>query len=190
MFIQKHIFETPALSGGWPDRGGISDLESHNMEWVPLRGGELEARPPKVLCPECRERLRSGWVRPPYSALCFQCYRAGVARARILRDAGRLNTATDARFQLSRPFEPLNRPRLGRLHADRQAARTVAQSGAGRFEATRRSAQIAARHALRQAAVGPARRKIPMELNRATASALHLGKVRLPESWLPFVVSQ
>lgn len=190
MSIQKRTFETPSLSSGWPDRGRISDPQTQDMEWVPLRGGELEARPPKALCPDCRERLRSGWVRPPFSALCFQCYRAGVAREQILREAGRLDTATEARFQVSRPFEPLNRPRLGRLQADRQAACVARQSGAGRFEAARRSAQIAARHALQQAALGPARRKIPKELNRATASALHGGKVRLPESWLPFVVSQ
>src|SRR5690242_17765063 len=119
-------------------------------EWVGFPGGELEGRPPRVLCPACREALKrdaaaaraasSGQPKP----LCFQCYRAELARERALKAAGEINTASEARFQCTLPFEPVNRARLDRLRGERELARAAAQAGVGRYGDRRRHAQIEA----------------------------------------------
>ena len=173
-------------------------------EWVAFKGGELEGKRPKALCPQCREglgRVAAGKAprasRP--SALCFQCYRAEIKRERALRAAGELDTASVARFQSALPFEPVNRPRLEMLKAERSAVRTAAmlQQGGRRFEERRRQAQIAARHALQQIAAGLAATSVAPPGNdirgntaRAVAAAIHAAELQLPESWLPFVVSR
>src|SRR6185369_869615 len=98
-------------------------------EWVTFPGGELEGKRPKVLCSACREALkreaatygRSGAGRRS-RLLCFDCYRADLARARALKEAGELDTASDARFQTQLPFEPVNHGRLDLLKADRAQA--------------------------------------------------------------------
>ena len=154
---------------------------------------------PKALCPQCREHLREPRMalRPsPHGAggqlrraLCFQCYRAEIVRERALAAAGELDTASVERFQSALPFEPVNRPRLEMLKAERAAARTSTDRGVGRFEDRRRQAQIAARHALQRIAaslvsIAPATRE------REMASAIHAAELQLPESWIPFVVSR
>src|ERR1700682_4166741 len=82
-------------------------------EWVGFPGGELEGKRPKRVCPCCR---------PPHT-LCFQCYRAELDRERALQAAGHLDTASSERFHSALPFEPVNRPRLERLRAERAASR-------------------------------------------------------------------
>lgn len=175
-------------------------------------GGELEGTRPKVLCPACRERLRaqsrhaplsgaggatlsgsqSGLDGPaPRPTLCFQCYRVDRARDRALEAARSLQTASEARFQSSLPFEPVNRVRLERLRAARAAARAAMSVGSARFVDRRRHAQIAARHALERIAAGLQSRGIePPEQDRVMASAIHAAELQLPEAWLPFVVSR
>ena len=98
------------------------------------------------MCPACRDRANHT------GTLCFQCYRAGLDRERALKAAAELNTASEARFQSALPFEPVNRPRLERLRAERAATRAAMQAGSGRFLDRQRRAQIAARHALQQIA--------------------------------------
>jgi len=146
-------------------------------EWVRFPGGELEGRRPKALCPACRSALNAsalaGVDKP--RPLCFQCYRAEIDRARALKAAGDINTASETRFQSLLPFEAIDRPRLEMLKADRAAVRLAMQDGAGRFELKRRRAQLAARRAVQQA---------------AAASAIHAAEMQLPESWIPFVVSR
>src|SRR5688572_10000211 len=137
----------------------VEGAEVAEGEWVTFPGDELEGRKPKVMCPSCRERLRlfaraaanscaearSAKAAPP---LCFECYRVDLARERALQAARNLNTASEARFQDSLPFEPINRARLERLRAERSTVRAAATIGAARFVDRRRHAQIAARHAL------------------------------------------
>ena len=59
-------------------------------EWISFPGGELEGRPPRVLCPACREALKHnasgtrGAAPGQPKPLCFQCYRAELARERAL----------------------------------------------------------------------------------------------------------
>src|ERR1051325_6897238 len=96
--------------------------ETSDSEWIGFPGGELEGRRPKVLCPDCRAELQrrlSGERRQPRRALCFGCYRAEIDRERALRAAGDRDTASAERFQPSLPFEPVNRPRLEMLKAQR-----------------------------------------------------------------------
>ena len=102
----------------------------------------------------------------PTRALCFQCYRAQLDRERALKSAGELDTATDARFEWAKPFEPVNRHRLEMLRAQRAAARAKRSPLVQR----RRRAQMEARHALAGIAAGA-----------------HARELRLPEAWLPFV---
>jgi hypothetical protein len=112
--------------------------------------------------------------------LCFQCYRADVARQRALVAAAGLHTASDARFQHTLPFEPVNRARLETLHAERRAARAALEQGSRhRFELRRRHAQIAARRALEQVA---AEARSPRAL-----AALRAAELQLPDAWLPYV---
>jgi hypothetical protein len=182
-----------------------------DSDWIGFPGGELEGKRPKVLCPACRDdvgrgflarrsRGEHGWARRPGSEtrrlLCFRCYRAEIDRDRALKAAGQVDTASADRFQTALPFEPVNRPRLEMLKAERSTARArTAATPSGNFADRRRQAQIAARRALRMitASLGgnnvgqPA---LPGHEDRARklAAAIHAAELQLPESWLPFVV--
>ena len=185
-------------------------------EWVSFPGGELEGRPPRVRCAACRARRRADGRRAD-ATLCFQCYRATLDRDRALRAAGRVSTASEARFQEQLPFEPIDESRLALLKADREAQRTadhdvdrdvdrMADSkadcstqragtratllhGADRFADRRRRAQIAARRALQSiVAARPAHASVAYD--RTIAAALHAAELQLPDSWMPFVVAR
>jgi hypothetical protein len=73
-------------------------------EWVTFQGGELEGKRPRTLCAACREALNLeastngsvGTARRSH-LLCFGCYRADLSRARALKEAGELDTASEAR---------------------------------------------------------------------------------------------
>jgi hypothetical protein len=169
-------------------------------EWITFPGGELEGIRPRTLCPACRARLaraaasarrgEAGRNRHP-EPLCFQCYRAGLDREKALRAAGQLDTASTERFQYQLPFEPLNRPRLDALKADRAAARATMSHGVAAFVDRRRQAQIAARHALQSIAAGlRARDASAPERDRVLALAAHAAELQLPDSWIPFVVAR
>jgi hypothetical protein len=173
-------------------------VQSAAGEWVTFPGGELEGRRPKVLCGPCREGLNRAAAdggRPfRRGTLCFQCYLTDLARDRALKAAGELDTASVERFQDTLPFEPVNRPRLEMLKAERVAARAAMRQGTGQFADTRRQAQLAARRTLQRAlATGvqpggsnaePARRA------REVAAAIHAAELQLPESWMPFVAAR
>ena len=192
--------------------GGEDIQESVEGEWVSFPGGELEGPRPKGMCPACRlrafhasasqgrERLRTAVresrVPSPDSRapspelpapICFECYRVDQARERALRAARNLNTASEARFQDTLPFEPVNRARLERLRAERALSRT----GSARFADRRRHAQIAARHALDRIAAGLRSRGLSeVEGHPAIADIFHAAELQLPEAWIPFVVSR
>src|SRR5262245_34195475 len=163
-------------------------------EWVTFPGGELQAPRPSALCPACRAKRRANVSlrsNPANQPLCFACYRAGIERERALKAAGDLNTASEQRFQSSLPFEPVNRPRLERLRAERATSRVAAQAGVGRYVDKRRQAQIAARHALERIVIGLRERNAShAERSRLLSSATHAAELQLPEAWLPFVVSR
>jgi hypothetical protein len=166
-------------------------------EWVTFPGGELEGKRPKVLCPPCREALKREVAAPEAARqrsaprpLCFQCYRAELDRERALRAAGQLDTASEERFQVQLPFEPVNTQRLAMLKVDRTNARAAAVLGVGRFVDKRRQAQIAARHALQTIAAGLRARQLAGDNVHAMEMAIHAAELQLPESWLPFVVSR
>jgi hypothetical protein len=167
--------------------------ESVEGEWVSFPGGELEGPRPKGMCPTCLERLRTAARESrvpspePRVPICFQCYRVDQARERALRAARNLNTASEARFQDSLPFEPVNRARLERLRAERALSKT----GSARFADKRRHAQIAARHALDRIAAGLRSRGVrEPKRHPAIADAIHAAELQLPEAWIPFVVSR
>ena len=160
-------------------------------EWVTFPGGELEGQRPKVMCPACRHRALRASVNTARGFLCFQCYRVDQARERALRSARSLNTASEARFQDSLPFEPVNRARLEHLRAERSTARAALKSGAGAFVDRRRQAQIAARHALDRIAAGLRSRGVGEPVRHpAVDDAIHAAELQLPAAWLPFVVSR
>jgi hypothetical protein len=175
-----------------------------DSEWMPFPGGELEGARPKTLCQACREALRTAasssrpWrfrhrpaARSAKGALCFQCYRAELDRVRRLRAAGDFDAASEARFQSSLPFEPVNRVKLEMLKVERLRARNTARTGIGQFADRRRRAQIAARHALQRIAAGLQEHKVGRaETARVMAAAAHAAELQLPETWLPFVVSR
>jgi hypothetical protein len=176
--------------------------QPHDDDWVTFPGGELEGKRPKALCPACRERLKRAAVAGRAHAdergrahadrtLCFQCYRAELERDKALRAAGALDTASDERFQSALPFEPVNRPRLEMLKAERAEARAALRAGVEPYTDRRRRAQIAARHALQTVAAGlNADHLGPADRDRVLATALHAAELQLPESWLPFVTSR
>jgi hypothetical protein len=152
-------------------------------EWVSFPGGELEGRRPRVRCPACRTRRRAD------ATLCFQCYRANLDREHALRAAGRVSTASEARFQEQLPFEPIDEARLALLKAERAGTRGTLLHGADRFADRRRRAQIAARHAL-QSIVAARPAHASAAYDRTIAAALHAADLHLPESWMPFVVAR
>jgi hypothetical protein len=167
-------------------------------EWVTFPGGELEGRRPKALCDACREALKreaatygTAGVARRSRLLCFDCYRADLARARAIKDAGELDTASEARFQTQLPFEPVNHARLDRLKASRTEARATASQGIGQYADRRRRAQIQARHALQTIAAGlEARQLTPAAQAPTIAAAIHAAELQLPDAWLPYVVSR
>jgi len=164
-------------------------------EWVEFPGGELEGKRPKALCPGCREQLKraaaEGSAISRQGTLCFQCYRAELEREKALKAAGELDTSSVERFQDSLPFEPVNRPRLDGLKAERAVSRAAQHAGIGQYTDRRRQAQIAARHALQSIAAGLVVRRLPPEQHeRVMAIAIHAAELQLPESWLPFVIAR
>jgi hypothetical protein len=170
-----------------------------DSDWAGFPGGELEAPRPRVLCAACRRRMRAGGSPEGGEAasetgrrvpICFQCYRADLARERALKAAGHLDTASVERFQTALPFEPVNRPRLEMLKAERSSVRASMAQGAARFEDRRRRAQLAARRAVQQVAARAVHMAIVEDRAREMAYAVHAAELQLPESWLPFVVSR
>jgi hypothetical protein len=163
-------------------------------EWIRFPGGELEGKRPKAMCPACRDQLKraaAAQTATRQRAICFQCYRAQLGAERAMKAAGELDTASSARFQFGLPFEPVNKPRLARLKAERAIARATRQAGVGLYVDKRRRAQIAARHALDAMATGlRARQLTPIERERLMAGAIHAAELQLPESWLAFVVAR
>jgi hypothetical protein len=177
----------------------IEDAPTHNdISWTPFPGGELEGPRTRVLCQACQaKRLSSEHDASIASkpALCFQCYRAGFERNRKIKAAGELDTASEARFQVALPFEPVNAPRLARLKVEREQARTEARVGVGDYVVRRRRAQIEARHALDRIFKGLKQRSLTDRGQLASressiAAAVHAAELQLPESWLPFVVAR
>jgi len=172
-------------------------LQFVDGEWVSFPGGELEGIRPKTLCPACRDALRRAGGGATDAAslrrrrtLCFECYRVQLDREHALKAAGRIDTASDARFQSLLPFEPVNRPKLEMLKAERSAMRTARRGVADMSIDRRRQAQMAARHALQSIAAGlRSRALVARERDVAFAAAIHAAELQLPESWLPFVVS-
>lgn len=168
-------------------------------DWTSLPGGELEAPRPRTLCTGCRERLMKAAAagsRTPvaerlHKPICFGCYRAELNRERALASAGKLDTASTARFQCSLPFEPVNRERLDQLKARREVVRTEGRAGVGRFVDKRRQAQIAARHALQSVAEGlKARGVAAADRHSRSMAAIHAAELQLPDAWIPYVVSR
>jgi hypothetical protein len=195
--------ETPQTAEPAPHS---ADPEWADPDWMTFPGGELEGKRPRALCRACRERHHRAATQAVTSAqaalklICFHCYRAELERDRALRAAGQLDTASEARFQCTLPFDRVNTARLTVLKAARAAdrqARGASQAierppgvsqaierppGVGqaieRCVDRRRQAQIAARHALR--AIGDGLRM----------QQVHAADLQLPEAWLPFVVSR
>ena len=167
-------------------------------EWVTFPGGELEGPRPRAFCPACREALKreasasgASGLSGRSRLLCFDCFRTDLARARALKAAGELDTASEARFQSQLPFEPVNRARLDMLKAERADARAIASQGIGQYADKRRHAQINARHALQAIAAGlKARQLAPALRAEALASAAHAAELQLPDAWLPYVMSR
>jgi hypothetical protein len=177
----------------------IEDAPAHtDIGWTPFPGGELEGQRTRAVCPACRAKRLSS--EPDASvasrpALCFQCYRAEFERNRKIKAAGELDTASEARFQVTLPFEAVNTPRLARLKIEREHARTQARVGAGDFVVRRRRAQIQARQALDRIFKGLKQRSLTSPGHRVAressiAVAVHAAELQLPESWLPFVVAR
>jgi hypothetical protein len=167
-------------------------------DWVSLPGGELQAPRPTVLCRACRAKLQANasrrLIQSPSSSnqpVCFACYRATIERDRALKAAGELHTASEARFQSSLPFEPVNQSRLARLRTERATARVAARVGVGQYVDRRRQAQLAARRALERIVIGLRERNATaQERDRVLSGATHAAELQLPEAWLPFVVSR
>ena len=166
-------------------------------EWVTFPGGELEAKRPRTLCPNCREALKrsalasataatagKGAIRQP---LCFLCYRADLDRDRALKAAANLDTGSSERFQAQLPFEVVDHGRLARLKSERASARV----STARYDSDRRRAQIDARHALEHVAAGLRARGLQgADRDRVIFQAVHAAELQLPEAWLPFVVAR
>src|SRR5215471_4759407 len=113
--------------------GAVNELVEN--EWVTFPGGELEGRRPKTLCGPCRVRKAAG---APPRAICFECFRADRRRDEAIVAAGAFEAVSEARFQDGLPFEPVNRPRLARLKAERMRARRQTRVGVGLYVDRRR----------------------------------------------------
>jgi hypothetical protein len=171
-----------------------------DQDWSAFPGGELEGRRPKTLCPRCRAALQAkseglrGHERPANPArrfVCFDCYRADLARERQLKAAAAFVAGSDEHFQSALPLEPVNQARLARLRVERAQARVEARTGSGQYVDRRRQAQIAARHALQRLAEGLRARQVSRaERDRVMAAAFEAAEMQLPEAWLPFVASR
>jgi hypothetical protein len=116
-------------------------------------------------------------------------------RNRKIKAAGELDTASDARFQVALPFEPVNKPRLAQLKSEREQSRTQARASLGDYAERRRRAQIQARRALDRIFKGLKQRELTepgqsMTRESSIAAAVHAAELQLPESWLPFVVAR
>src|SRR5262249_44199670 len=133
-----------------------------------------------------REALESGSRPRSARTLCFQCYQADLQRLRTLKAAGELDTSSEARFQFQLPLEPVNRPRLETLRAERKHARAATPATVDR----RRQAQIDARHAPQQIAAGLRARGLTAPAHPAIFESIRAAELQLPESWLPFVVGR
>ncbi len=106
-------------------------------------------------------------------------------------ESGAPRAVENVRWQWLLPFEPVNKPRLERLKAERVAARATIHVDAGRYADKRRQAQIAARHALDAIAAGLDLGQLaPTERDRLMDGAIHAAELQLPESWLAFVVAR
>lgn len=175
----------------------IEDAPTHNdIGWTPFPGGELEGPRTRALCPACRALKSAPDANVPAKpALCFQCYRTQFERDRKMKAAGELDTASEARFQVALPFEPVNVPRLTQLKIEREHSRTQARAGIGIYADRRRRGQIQARRALDRIFRGLQKREIKIRSLAAAressiADAVHAAELQLPESWLPFVVAR
>jgi hypothetical protein len=187
--------QTPATA----ERRAESSAQD-SVDWVSFPGGELEGKRPRTLCPACREKLQRAATAPSRRSrpagprtLCFQCYRADLERERAMRAAGELDTASPERFQFQLPFEPVNRPRLQMLKAERAEVRTARPV----YEDKRRRAQLDARKALQQIGAGLHARSVASggrvaasDRDRVIFQAIHAAELQLPEAWLPFVVGR
>ena len=91
------------------------------IDWVAFPGGELEGRRPDALCAACRRLRRERTGRD--AAVCFQCYRERHRRERLFREASQRETTSEAQFQWTLPFEPVNTRRLESLKALRATER-------------------------------------------------------------------
>jgi hypothetical protein len=162
-------------------------VQPGDTDWIGFPGGELEGRSPVGPIAPCRHTSGTG-VGDRSRPLCFQCYRAALAHERALEAAGRLDTASEARFQFALPFEPVDRVRLRRLAAERLASHASSGKPADLFAARRRRAQMAARRILRMVDADLNARQAAAARRRMMAG-IHAAELQLPESWLPFVVS-
>src|SRR5262249_33296734 len=131
-------------------------MTSHSIsdDWGTFPGGELQGKRPKKLCPKCLEAASDAGSRHVERLpLCFECYRLDLDRQGRLKAAGELSTSSAERFQFLLPLEPVNRPRLEMLKAERQASRGApGVPGVPGMIDRRRHAQIAARHVLQRLA--------------------------------------
>jgi hypothetical protein len=71
---------------GEEDAGGGGRQLSMSDDWRLLPGGELEMPRPRTRCAACRARDDAGPAHGPLP-LCFQCYRADLARRRAIEGA-------------------------------------------------------------------------------------------------------
>jgi len=152
------------------------------IDWVAFPGGELEGRRPDALCAACRRLRRERTGRD--AAVCFQCYRERHRRERLFREASQRETTSEAQFQWTLPFEPVNTRRLESL----KALRATERGGVTSFVDRRRRAQIAARHMLRMLDVMQNQATSSANRQRALVAAAHAAELQFPEAWLPFVV--
>lgn len=167
------------------------------INWVRLPGGELEAPRPRARCVTCRaaiEQKPTGYAQRGAAdggPACFVCYRAHVAHERRLKAAAQFAGTSSARFQEALPFSPVDRLQLERLRSERLAERRASATGMGRFADRRRGAQLAARRALQCIGEGLRVRHLePRPWYPHVASGERPSPQRVPESWLPHVVSQ
>ena len=154
------------------------------IDWMAFPGGELEAPRPAGRCPACR---RLGRIRQDHAPVCFQCYRDGQRREQLLREAAQRETTSEAQFQWTLPFEPVNTRRLESL----KALRATERAGGSGFSERRRRAQIAARHMLRMLEAGLQNERTSRGMRQsALAAAAHVADLQFPEAWWPFVVAR